>query len=271
MMAGHNGCWRRLLAPVALACLLLAEGRAQSLPPDYTERVGFDQRPGQALPLETTFRDDTGRDIRLGSVFRGRPVVLVLAYHTCPNLCTVMLNSLMESLRDQRRTVGRDFDVLIVSIDPSETPELAAAKKRTCIRRYGRVGSDEGWHLLTGEEGAIRDVAAAVGYRYYYDEASRQYAHPGGVIVVTPRGTVSQYLLGVEYPPKDLSDALGRAARGERGPLAQALLLLCYSYDPATGRYTLAILRILQIASTLTVLGVGVLICVLGRRNRRSP
>jgi protein SCO1/2 len=255
-----------------LFCLSLAvSAGAQTLPDDYRQRVGFDQHLGRALPLDTTFADESGRAIRLGSLLGKRPAVFVLAYYRCPNLCTIILNSLDDSLRDLEATAGKDFDVIVVSIDPHETPALAAEKKRSYIRHYGRPGAEVGWHLLTGDAAAIRRVADAVGYRYFYDNDSKQFAHPSGIAIVSPRGTISQYLLGVEFPPKELSAALHRAARDRIGPVSRAILLLCYCYDPATGKYTLAVSRVLQVAGSLTVLGVFGTIVLLNRRPRPQP
>jgi protein SCO1/2 len=256
---------------LALSLVLAATASAQTLPADYPQRVGFDQHPGGALPLDTTFADESGRAIRLGSLLGARPAVLVLAYYECPNLCSVILASLLDSLRDLRPSVGSDFDVVIVSIDPREKPPLAAAKKAAFVRRYGRVGSESGWHLLTGDAAAIHRVAESVGYRYFYDPASRQFAHPSGIVVVSPRGKISQYLLGIEFPPKELAAALGRASQDRVGPLSRALLLLCYCYDPASGKYTLAVSRIMQTAGSLTVIGLVGMIAWMSRRPRQRP
>jgi protein SCO1/2 len=254
-----------------LALALVATAGAQTLPADYPQRVGFDQHLGRALPLDITFFDESGRPVRLGSLLGSRPAVFVLAYYECPNLCSVILNSLLDSLRELRPSVGADFDVVIVSIDPREKPALAAAKQAAFVRHYGRAGSTAGWHLLTGDEAAIHQVAERVGYRYFYDTASRQFAHPSGIVVVSPRGRISQYLLGVEFPPKDLAAALDRASQDRVGPVSRALLLLCYCYDPATGKYTLAVSRILQAAGSLTVVGLLGMIMWVSRRPRTLP
>jgi protein SCO1/2 len=182
-----------------------------------------------------------------------RPTVLILAYFGCPNLCTIVLNGTLDSLRDLKRTVGTDFDVIVASFDPAETAALAAAKKAAAVRRYGRPGSAHGWHFLTGNTDSIRQLTTAVGYRYFYDEATHQFAHPSGIVVITPDGKIAQYLMGVDFPPQDVAAGLDHAAEEQIAPLSRALLLLCFCYDPATGKYSLAIARLFQIAGVLTI------------------
>lgn len=251
--------------------LLAANSSAQTLPRDYTKRVGYDQHPGRALPLDATFVDETGRPIRLGSLMGSRPTILVLAYYGCPNLCTIVLNGTLDSLRDLNRTAGTDFDVIVASFDPAEKAPLAAAKKAACVRRYGRPGSERGWHFLTAEPDAIHRLTEAVGYRYFYDDTSHQFAHPSGIVVVTPNGKISQYLMGVDFPPQDIGAALDHAAAEQIAPLSRALLLLCFCYDPATGKYSLAISRLFQIAGTLTVAGLAGMMYRMSRQPRPRP
>jgi protein SCO1 len=238
----------------ALLALFLA-AQASATPPqeNFEKRVGFDQHLDKPLPLEETFTDSTGRPVRLGNIFGGKPVILVLAYFRCPNLCGIVLNGLLHSVRELKASAGSDFDVVAVSIDPSEPTSRAADKKASYVLRYGRPGTSEGWHFLTGGPAAIERLTNAIGFRYFYDEASDQFAHPSGIVVVTPQGRISQYLLGIEYPPQDLSHALEKASRGERGSLVHSLLLLCFHYNPETGKYSLAITRALQVAGVLTV------------------
>ncbi|WP_395747399.1 SCO family protein [Prosthecobacter sp.] len=259
---------------ILLTCLLILHpftAHAQTLPPDYKDRVGFDQHPGHTLPLNAVFADESGRPIRLGSLLGTRPAVLVLAYYGCPNLCTVVLNSTLDSLRDLKRTVGTDFDVIVASFDPSEKPPLAAAKKAATARRYGRPGSEAGWHFLTGNTGSIRQLTSAVGYRYFYDQATQQFAHPSGIVVITPEGKIARYFMGVDFPPQDLATALDEAAAEKISPLSRALLLLCFVHDPATGRYTLLISRVFQIAGVLTVAGLIGMLAFMSRTRTAPP
>jgi protein SCO1/2 len=248
-----------------------AVSRAQSLPADYQQHVGFDQHLGRVLPLDAAFRDESGHAVRLGSLLQNHPTVLVLAYYRCPNLCTIVMNGLLGSLRDLRLSAGRDFEVIVVSIDPNEGAPLASAKKRVYVRQYSRPGADSGWHLLTGSAASIRELAGAVGYRYFYDGASRQFAHPSGIVIVSPSGKISQYMLGIEFPPKELDSAIHRASRDRVGSLSRAILLLCYCYDPATGKYTLAVNRVMQAAGSLTVLVLCGMILLMSRRPRSKP
>jgi protein SCO1/2 len=185
-------------------------------------------------------------------------------------LCNLSSDGLIHSLGALKQDVGTDFEVLTVSFDPREGPKLAAAAKRTALRRYGRDGADAGWHFLTGEEPSIRKLAEAVGFAYEYDEKNQQYAHAAGLMVLTPDGTVSRYLYGIEYPPRDLRLSLVEASAGEIGSLTDQILLLCYHYNPTTGRYGLAIFRTLRIAGVATVLLLGGGIVYMLRRERQS-
>ena len=249
--------------------LTVAVVRAQTLPDTQIARVDFEQRLGVTVPVNAMFRDETGAPVRLGQFLGERPVVLALAYYECPNLCTVVLNGMLESLRNVRQEAGRDFDVVVVSINPRESSKLAADKKHTYTMRYGRPGSAKGWHFLTGDDAPIRQLADAVGYRYVYEPKSKQYAHPSGIVVITPEGKVSRYFLGIEYPPNEVRKALAEASQRRIGSLANRLLLLCFHYDPHTGRYTLLITRLLQIAGLGTALAVGVLIVRMARHEHR--
>ncbi|HEY8902499.1 MAG TPA: SCO family protein [Chthoniobacterales bacterium] len=255
-----------------LFTIVLAEASyGQTLPSDYQRHVGFDQHLGRSLPLDSSFNDESDHAVRLGSLLQNRPAILVLAYYRCPNLCTIVMNGLLDGLRDSTLQVGRDFEVIVVSIDPDESASLASAKKRIYVRQYGRAGAESGWHLLTGNAASIRQLADAVGYRYFYDEASKQFAHPSGIAIISPSGKISQYMLGIEFPPKELDSAIHRAAQDRVGSLSRALLLLCYCYDPATGKYTLAVSRVMQVAGSLTVLGLCGMILLMNRRPRSKP
>ena len=242
----------------------------QSLPDEQLARTEIEQRLGNQVPLNVTFRQESGAEVRLGSFFGERPVVLVLAYYGCPNLCTLVLNGVVESARNLRLDAGRDFEIVVVSIDPHETPALATAKKQSYTTRYGRPGGAKGWHFLTGDSAAIEQLSKSVGFHYIYDPASKQFAHASGIIVLTPGGVVSRYFLGIEYPPKDLRLALVEASSEKIGSLADRLLLLCFHYDPHTGRYSLLIARVMQFAGTGTVLGIAAMIFGLTRKRRTA-
>lgn len=232
--------------------------------------VSFDQNLDAQLPLDLTFRDETGRDVRLGDYFRDRPVIVNLVYYECPMLCTLELNALVRSLKPVSFSPGKEFEIVTVSIDPGETPKLAAAKKRGYLNRYRRPGAESGWHFLTGDETSIRKLADVVGFRYVYDPKSDQYAHPAGIVIATPKGRISRYLYGVEYPPRDVRLGLMEASAGKIGSPIERLLLLCYHYDPSTGKYNLVIMSTLQILGTATVLSLGTFMFVMFRRDRRK-
>ena len=252
-----------------VAFFVAVAAHSQTLSPEQIARVDFEQHLGASVPLNAVFRDETGTPVMLSRFLGERPVVLAMAYYKCPNLCTVVLNGMLQSLRDVRQDVGKDFDVVVVSIDPTETPSLAADKKHTYSMRYGRPGSAKGWHFLTGDTQNIRQLADAVGFHYVYEPHSKQYAHASGIMVVTPDGKISRYFLGIEYPPKEVRAALLQASESKIGSLANRLLLLCFHYDPQTGRYTLIITRIMQIAGISTVLLLGWMIVHMMRYERR--
>lgn len=260
--------WKRTVATTLL--LLLAavwDAFGQTLSKEQIARTEIEQRLQSQVPLNATFRDESGTPVRLGSFFGQRPVILVLAYYECPNLCNLVLNGVLESTRNLHQIAGRDFEIVVVSINPRESAALAAAKKQTYVTRYGRPGGNTGWHFLTGDAAEIEQLSTAVGFHFDYDATSKQYAHGSGIVVLTPAGVVSRYLLGIEYPPKDLRLALAEAATGRIGSLANRLLLLCFHYDPNTGRYSLLISRVLQVAGVGTVLLVAGLIYRLTRRD----
>jgi protein SCO1 len=236
--------------------------------PDLLRRVGFDQRLGAQVPLDLVFRDEHGRDVPLGAYFGKRPVVLSLAYYECPMLCTLALNGQVRAYRALDFSIGRDFDVVIVSINPHETPVLAAAKKATYLSSYRRPGAEAGWHFLTGSEPSIRALASAVGFRYEYDPVSQQYAHATGFMVVTSAGRIAAYQYGVEYSPRDLRLALMGASEQRIGSPVDQVLLYCFHYDPSTGKYTLAVLNLVRGGAILTLLALMTFIVIASRRYR---
>ncbi|HEY7412517.1 MAG TPA: SCO family protein [Vicinamibacteria bacterium] len=258
-----------------VAALVLGLGAARPLAaqpdrPAALRDVAFDQRLGETLPLDAAFRDEQGLSVPLRALFRGRPVVLSLVYYECPMLCTLTLNGLVSALGTLSLDAGRDFDVITVSFDSRETPALAAAKKAAYLKRYGRAGAADGWRFLTGDEAAVKALTAAVGFRYAWDDRTRQFAHPAGVVVATPEGRIARYLFGVEYAPKDLRLALVESGQGRIGTVLDQVVLYCYQYDPTTGRYGAAVMRIVRGAGVLTLVALGGFITVMWRRERAA-
>ena len=237
--------------------------------PAELQNVGFDQRLNQQLPLDLPFVDETGEPVLLRDYFTGKPVILVLAYFRCPMLCTLVLNGLVDSLREIPLTIGRDFDVLTVSFDPRETPPLAAAKRENYLKRYGRPGAGGGWHFLTGKQEAIDRLTRAVGFRYVYDAQQDQFIHASGIIILTPSGKLSRYFYGIQYPPLDLRLGLVEASAGKIGSPADQVLLHCFHYDPATGKYTASILNYARALGVLAILAVVAFVWFLWRAHRR--
>ena len=260
-----------LLAPPAVASAQLgpAPPPPMSGSPAILQEIGFDQKLGGRLPLELVFKDETGRDVRLGDYFGRRPVVVNLVYYQCPMLCTVSLNGLASALKVLSFLPGQEFEVVTVSFDPRETPALAAAKKKAYMARYARPEGARGWHFLTGGREAVEGLAAAVGFRYAWDEETRQFAHPAGVVVATPQGKVSHYLFGVEYSPRDLRLALVAAAEGRLGNPIDQVLLYCYKYDAQQGRYSASILGLVRLGGLITLLALSGFILTMWRRERR--
>ncbi len=250
-----------------------ADGGLPSTTPDRRPAAmagtAFDQRIGIALPLDAVFHDESGRSVRLGDYFDGKPVLLVPAYYRCPMLCGVVLDGLVRALRDLPFEIGSAFTVVTFSFDPEDPPVRAAAKKTDLLATFRRPGVASGWHFLTGEEASIRRLTEAIGFRYAYDPASAQYAHASGVVVATPAGRVSHYFYGVEYARRDLRLALVEASQSRLGSPVDQLLLLCFQYDATTGRYTRVALGAMRLGGALTVLALGVFVAVLLRRDVR--
>jgi protein SCO1 len=245
-------------------------GVASSALPQALREIGFDQNIDQRLPIDTMFRNEAGAAVRLGDYFGKRPVVLVFAYYDCPMLCTMVINGLSSALGVLSLNPGQDFEIVTVSFNPRDTPASATAKKAVYLERYRRPGAAEGWHFLTGDQPQIDRLTKAAGFRYVWDEQTKQYAHPSGVIVVTPDGRLSKYLFGIEYGPRDLRLGIVEASEGKVGTPVDALLLYCYHYDPMTGRYGLAIMRAVRMAGAATVLALAAFIVVMVRRERHG-
>jgi protein SCO1 len=262
----------RYLLPAILVLALCTpagtdHGAPHQVPPALRD-IGFEQRLGESIALDLVFRDELGNSVRLGGYFGTKPVVLTLAYYECPMLCGLVRDGLAQSLRALAFDVGEQFVVITVSIDPRETPAHAAAKKVQTLRSYARPGAAEGWHFLTGEEASIRHLSQAVGFRYAFDAANGQFAHAAGLLVLTAQGKIARYLYGLEFAPKDVRLALIEAAAGQIGSPIDQLLLFCYQYDPATGRYGLVIMNVLRLAGLMTVVVLGGFMIVMFRRER---
>lgn len=243
-------------------------GATSTAMPTALREIGFDQNIDQQLPLDATFRDETGKTVTLGSYYGQRPVLLAFVYYECPMLCTQVLNAMTATISMMSLDAGKDFELVLVGIDPRETPAQAAVKKTEYLHRYKRPGAEAGWHFLTGDEPEIKRVAKAAGFRYAWDEQTQQYAHPTGIIVTTTDGRLARYLFGIEYGPRDLNLSLVEASQGKVGSFADQLLLFCYHYDPMTGRYGIYVMRTLRVAGVATVLLIGTFIVVMVRREK---
>ena len=236
--------------------------------PQLLKDVGVDQKLNEVMPLGLAFRDENGNRVELRQYFGSKPVILSLVYFNCPMLCTQVLNGLERSLRELPMDVGNQFNVITISIDPTDRPVLAAAKQAVYTGMYGRPGAAAGWHFLTGDEARIKQLARAVGFRYAYDAQSKQFAHASVIVVLTPGGKISRYFYGITFPERDLRLGLVEASEGKIGSPVDAILLFCYHYDPHTGKYGLLISRVIQAASAFTVMLLGILIFVLFRGER---
>ena len=245
-----------------------AHHEAQHRPPGLLAAVAFEQRLNEQVPPHLTFHDEAGRAVQLGDYLGQKPVILTLNYYNCPMLCPLVLEGLLRSLRVLSFNIGDQFEVVTVSIDPAETAALAATTKARYVRDYGRPGVAAGWHFLTGEEVSIQGVTQAAGFRYAYDAAKREYAHAAGLMILTPQGRISRYLYGVEFSPRDLPLALVEASANRIGSPVDQLLLYCYQYDPATGRYSLVVTRALQVAGLVTMLGLAGFMVVMFHREK---
>ena len=247
-------------------------GVVASQRPSILSQVGIDQHLNQQLPLDLHFRDENGKDVRLGDYFGKRPVVLALVYYRCPMLCGEVLNGITSSMNVVAFQLGQDYDIVTVSIDPRETPDVAAKMKEVYLRRYNKRNAlaEQGWHFLTGQQPQIQQLAQAVGFRYVYDPRIDQYAHAGGVQIATPDGRLSQYYYGIEYSPKDLRLGLIQASKNHIGTVVDQLILYCYHYDPGTGHYGAIVMRIVRLAGVATVLLVGGFIFIMTRRDIRA-
>jgi protein SCO1/2 len=259
-------CWIAL--SLGQTSSALAEG-PRDLPPQLLG-VGIVQKLNAQVPLDLPFVDEEGRAVKLGDYFGKKPVVLSLIYYACPMLCTTAENGLLEAVKQLKFDAGDEFEILTVSFDPDDKPMNAKAKKSVYVGLYGRPGADKGWHFLTGNQDSINRLTDAVGFHYTYDEASRQFAHAAGIMVITPQGRISHYFYGIQYPAGDLRLALVESSNNKIGNPVDAVLLYCSHYNPAVGKYGFVISRVLQLAGLVTVLSIGTLVLVMFRAERRA-
>jgi protein SCO1/2 len=259
-----------LVHPAPAAAQFTDPTQGIGVKPELLKEVGIDQKLNGSVPLDLAFRDEHGNSVELAQLFAGKPVILTLVYYNCPMLCTQVLNALDRSMETMPLEIGKDFNVVTVSIDPTDRPVMADAKHAMYAGMYGRPGAQYGWHFLVGDEPQIKQLADAVGFRYAYDPDSKQYAHASTIIVLTPEGRISRYLYGIQYPHRDLRLALVEASEGKIGSPVDSILLFCYHYDPHTGKYGLLISHVIQASGGLTVLALGILIVVLSRREHYS-
>ncbi len=236
--------------------------------PPHLENVGIEQHLDAQVPPDLIFRDDIGKAVKLGDYFGQKPLILNLVYYNCTMLCGEALAGLSSAMRLIKFDVGNEFDVITISFDPRETPEMAASKKKDYIGRYGRANAAAGWHFLTGTPESVNALAKAVGFQYQYDAKTNQYAHATAIMVLTPQGRISRYFYGVDFPPKDLRMGLVEASQGKIGNAVDAVLLYCYHYDPETGKYGAMVANILRLAAAATILLLGSLIFILWRLDR---
>ncbi len=238
-----------------------------SVRPPGLKNVGIQQNLNEQVPLDLTFHDETGKTVRLGDYLGRKPVILNFVYFRCPMLCSELLVGLERTLKVLKFDVGKEFDVVTVSFDPTDTPALAGAKKAEILKRYNRPGAENGWHFLTGPQESITALTSAAGFQYQFDKKTDQFAHATAIMVLTPAGKLAQYYYGVDFPPKDLRLSLIQASDNKIGTLADAVLLYCFHYDPATGKYSLIIGRVIQVAGGLTILLIAGMLLLLFRRG----
>ena len=246
------------------------ETRQEAGLPQAVRNVGIDQRLNEEVPLDLVFRDETGRQVQLREYMGTKPAVLALVYYDCPMLCNQVLNGLLGALKALSFDAGREFNIITVSFDPRETPQLAQSKKDSYIKRYNRASAADGWHFLTGDEDSIKRLTEAVGFRYAWDTQTNQFAHASGIMVLTPEGRLSHYLYGIEYAPRDLRLGLVEASQNKIGSPVDKLLMFCYHYDPATGKYGAVVMNFLKILSVIFIVSLVTLFWVMRQIVRRQ-
>jgi len=258
------------LAPVQPS-LSMQDGNLKPALPGALQGVGIDQKLDRQIPLDLVFRDEAGRQVPLSTFFHaGKPVLLAPVYYRCPMLCTQILNGVASSLKAVSLDPGRDFEIVAFSFDPRDTPETAAAKKQVYLKRFGRAGTANGWHLLTGDEANIQALTGALGYHYKFDTASGQFAHASGIMLLTPDGRISRYFYGVEYAPRDVRLGLVEASRNQIGSPVDQVLLFCFHYDPATGKYGAVVMNLIRFTGAVFALICGAVLFFVWRRDLRA-
>lgn len=240
-----------------------------NMKPKMLQDITIVQKLNGQIPLELTFKDEAGQTVRLGQYFQNKPVILALVYYQCPMLCNMTLNGLVHSLQKIQLSAGDDFQLVAVSINPRETPQIAMAKKENYLEKYQRSNARNGWHFLTGKDPEIKALADAVGFQYAYDPLAKQYAHAAGIMVATPEGRLSRYYYGIEYPNRDLRLGLVEASHNKIGSPVDQVLLFCYHYDPVTGKYGLMITRLLQVLGSATAVALFAFVFLNVRREGR--
>ena len=268
----------RILVLVVLAATAFGQAMSKGIisppanvRPPYLENVGIEQHLDAQVPPDLTFVDDTGRAVKLGDYFGTKPLILNLVYYNCTMLCGEALAGLTGAMKPMKFNVGKEFDVITVSFNPQETPALAAEKKQDYLKRYGRAGAASGWHFLTGPAESINALTKAVGFQYQYDPKSKQYAHATAIMILTPQGHISRYFYGVEFPPKDLRMGLVEASENKIGNAVDQILLYCYHYNPATGKYGAVVTNMLRLGGGVTIVLLGGLILLLVRLEKAAP
>ena len=264
-----NSPAQKLLGPLTQSAM--QDSNLKPALPSALEGVGIDQRLDHQLPLDVNLKDEFGRNVKLRDYFKpGKPVLLAPVYYRCPMLCTQILNGVAGALKAVSLLPGQDFEVVAVSFDPKDTAEIAASKKQSYLKRYGRPNTANGWHLLTGDEANVKELMDAIGYHYRYDAKTDQYAHASGVMLATPEGRLSRYFYGIEYSPRDVRLGLVEASQNKIGNPVDQLLLFCFHYDPATGKYGAVAMNIVRVAGAGFVLLCGGFLAIVLRRDVRS-
>ena len=276
----HRRAARLALLGLAMLAGVRAEARGrfssgelpvpEAPPPAVLKRAGWEQKLDAQVPMDLTFKDEAGRSVTLRELTQGKPIILNLAYYECPMLCIEVMNGLLEAMKEMNLECGKDYTVLTVSFDPGEGPDLATKKKANYAKSYGRGDTEKGWRFLTGAEKEIAQLCASVGFQYAYDEKTDQYGHASGILVLTPEGKTSHYFYGVMFSSRDLRLALVDASAGKIGTPVDQLLLLCYHYDPISGKYSMTVMNLVRAGGVLTVLGLVALVGGLARKGRRA-
>ena len=264
------GVYFALTLALWLGLISLARAHDASRPVPLRD-VEFDQKLNSQIPLDLRFTDERGAPVQLREYLRGKPVILNFVYYKCRDLCPLLLDGMVRTLRGISFDIGDEFDVLTVSIDPHDNAALAAAQKKDFLGRYGRAGSERGWHFLTGEEATIRKLTEAVGFHYSFDAKTGEFAHATGIVLLTAAGKTSRYFYGIEFSPRDLRLGLVEAAEGKIGTPIDQLLLFCYHYNPVTGKYGPFVTNLVRLGGLITAIGLAAFILWMLRRERANP